>query len=141
MEPLIFLDDVKVDRSAVEAFNPTEIAFINVLKDANAIKAAGPEATDGVIYVYTNQYIRNKYWSYFKSTYQAYAKAVPSLEVERDVAYILNGVVLEKNVESELFKLINADIQLQVIKRKQLKKQFNIRNKKVGVVIDKDEGR
>ncbi|HEX6893210.1 MAG TPA: hypothetical protein VF141_21015 [Chryseolinea sp.] len=135
MEPLIFLDGVRVNKKAVEMVDPMEIAFITVLKDANAINAAGPEGKKGVIYVYTNEYSRNKYWSYFRSTYPAYAKAVPSMKDERDVVYILNGIVLEKNIESKLFELIETDIQLRVIEGKELKKQFNIKNKRVGVVI------
>jgi hypothetical protein len=137
-EPLIFLDGVKVNRAVVETLGSTDIAFINVLKDANAIKAAGPEGADGVIYVYTNTFARSIYWNFFKSAYQAYAKAVPSLEVERDVVYILNDVVLEKNIESKLVELIDADIQLKMIDGKVLKKHYNVKNKKVGVVIYHD---
>ena len=54
--------------------------------------------------------------------------------------YILNGVTLEKNVESKLFELSDAVIQLQVTEGNKLKKQFNIENKTVRVVINKEEG-
>ena len=135
-ESLIFLNDVKVNKGTVDAFDPTEIAFITMVNDTAALDVASSTGTRDAIYVYTKEYARGKYWNYFKQKSPAYANAIPSLAEEKNVAYIVDGEVLKDNIESELYDLIDAEIRLEVIEGKQLKKQFNIKNKKLGVMIN-----
>jgi hypothetical protein len=136
-DPIIFLNDVIANQGEVDAFDPMQIAFITIVDDTVG-RDASPTGKQGAVYVYTKEYARSKYWNYFKQASPAYANAIPSPEQEREVAYILNGEVLELNIESELYDLIGANIRLQVIDGKELKKRFKVKNKKLGVMITKE---
>ena len=129
----VFLDRVSVDKSSIEAYDPTEIAFITVMKnDANGVS----EETKDAIYVYTKKYAREQYWNYFKSKSPRYGQVVPLPGAERDVVYILNGEVIEENVESMLFDINDSNfINLLVVDEKELKKHFKIKDKKWGVLL------
>jgi hypothetical protein len=135
-EPIFFLDSIRVNRGVLSSYEPTEIAFITVFKDTTAIQIIGQEGKNGVIYIFTKEFARNKYWGYLKSKSKEYLRAVPSTDNENNVVYILDNKVLEKDYESELFKLddkIFAD--LRVIDKKTLSKDFKIKSKKWGIII------
>jgi hypothetical protein len=130
----VFLDGVSVDKSSIEAYDPTEIAFITVVKnnEANGVSEENKDA----IYVYTKKYAREQYWNYLKSKSPRYGQVVPLPGAERDVVYILNGAVIEENVESVLFDINDSNfINLLVVDEKELKKHFKIKDKKWGVLL------
>ena len=133
-EALIFLDGVNVNKADIEEHDPTEIAFITVVK-SNDTNGVGEGRRDA-IHVYTKKYAREQYWNYFKSKSRRYGEVVSYPGSEADVAYILNGLVLEENIESLLFDVNDSNfLELQVIDEKELKKQFKVKGKKWGVVV------
>jgi hypothetical protein len=135
-EPIFFLDSRRVNRGVLLSYEPTEIAFITVFKDTTAIRIIGPEGKNGVVYIFTKEFARNKYWDYFKSKSKEYLKAVPSSDNESNVVYILDSKVLEKDFEGDLFKLDDKTFaDLRVIDKKTLKRDFKIENMKWGIVI------
>jgi hypothetical protein len=136
-EPMYFIDSIRTNKAFLEeAYQPSEIAFVSVYKDSNAIKIAGQEAKNGVIYITTKSFARQHYWSYFKSKSTEYLQNVPDLEVEKEVIYILNGKALTENYESDLFNVNDSNfIDLSLIGKKQLKSKYNISNKKLGFLI------
>ena len=135
-EPVFFLDSIRVNSGVQKAYEPSEIAFISVYKDSNAIRLAGKEGTNGVIYIITKSFAREHYWSYFQSRSSEYQTKVPDLKSESGIAYILDGNVVTKDQESALF-IINDDnfLELKVIDRGMLKKTYNISDKPIGIVI------
>ncbi|HEU5053160.1 MAG TPA: hypothetical protein VFT78_08605 [Hanamia sp.] len=118
------------------AYKPSEIAFVSVYKGDDAIAVAGKEAKNGAIYITTKAFARNSYWNYFTSKSLDYKNTVPDLQTESKVIYILNGKILQSNVEATLFQINNTNfLTLQVINRNQLKKDYHISGKSIGVVI------
>ena len=135
-EPLFYLDSVNVNSGVLNLYQPTDIAAVTVYKDTNAIKIAGEKGKFGVIYITTKNYARNRYWAYFKSKSTDYTKAVPSIKEEDNVIYILNDKILEKNFEGDLFFIDNKNfVDLKVVDQKSLQENYNISDKKFGVVI------
>jgi hypothetical protein len=137
-EPMYFVDSIRTNQSFLEnAFQPADIAFISVYKGSNAVKIAGQEAKNGVIYITTKSFARQHYWSYFKSKSPEYLQNVPDLESEKEVIYILNGKALTEKDESDLFNVNDSNfIELILIDKKQLKSMYNITNKKLGFSIN-----
>jgi hypothetical protein len=135
-EPIYFLDSIQVNRGVVSLCEPTEIAAVIVYKDTGAIRIAGAKGKNGVIYIATKMYARQKYWAYFKSKSANYAKAVPSIKKEGDVVYILNGRVLTKDFEGDLYFIDNNNfIDLTMIDKEQLQKVYGIKDIKWGCII------
>lgn len=135
-EPIFFLDSIRVNRGVLSSYEPTEIASITVFKDTTAIRILGPEGKNGVIYIYTKDYAKSKYWDYLKSKSEDYIKAVPSVDKEKDVVYILDNKIMEKDFEGDLFNLDDNNFRdLKVIDKKTLKKDFKIKDKNWGILI------
>jgi hypothetical protein len=78
------------------------MAAVTVYKDTNAIKLIGPEGRNGVVYLETRKFARNRYWKLFSTRSAEYKKAVPNPESDSTVAYILNGKVLTGSFEGTL---------------------------------------
>lgn len=135
-DPMFFLDSIRVNKRVLENYQPSEIALITVYKDSNAIKLGGLDAKNGLIYITTKEFARDHYRSYFKSKSADYAKAATDNRKEEKAVYILNGKVLTSNIESTLFEINNSNfIELSVIDKSTLKKNYNISGKSFGVVI------
>ncbi|MEO8112258.1 MAG: hypothetical protein ABI594_19580, partial [Ginsengibacter sp.] len=66
-EPTYFLDSIRVNQGVLQNYKPSEIAFVSVYKDETAIKLAGPQAKNGLIYITTKEFARDHYRDYFKS--------------------------------------------------------------------------
>ena len=135
-EPLYFLDSVQVNQGVLSLYDPNEIAAVTVYKDTNAIRIAGDKGKNGVIYLTTKIYARDKYWKYFKSKSADYYKAVPSIKDDDEVIYVLNDKVLGEDFEGDLFFIDDHNfIDLKVIDKKQLKNDYKIKNKSWGIII------
>jgi hypothetical protein len=135
-EPMLFLDSIRVNMGTLKTYKPSEIAFISVYKDSNAIRIAGKEAKNGAVYIITNKFARDSYWNYFKSKSADYQKTVPDIETEAEIVYILNGKVLKSGMESELYSINDSNfIELTAITKKQLKTDWGVSAKYAGVII------
>lgn len=135
-EPVFFLDSIRVNRGVLTSYEPTEIASITVFKDTTAMRILGPEGKNGVIYIYTKDYAKSKYWEYLKSKSKEYLKAVPSADKDKGVVYILDDRVMEKDFEGDLFNLDDNNFRdIKVIDKKTLKRDFKISDKNWGVLI------
>ncbi len=105
-EPVYFIDSIRTNAGFLEKYQPSEIAYVQVYRDSNAIKMAGEQGRNGVIHVFTKKYIRQHYWEYLQSKSPAYRQAVPDLKTESSVDYILNGKKLKTKDQSlELYKI------------------------------------
>jgi hypothetical protein len=135
-EPVFFLDSIRVNIGVVKEYQPSEIAFISVYKNADSLKITEPNAKNGIVYITTKTFAREHYWNYFKSRSPDYEKLVPDLKAEEKVAYILNDKVLRSGIEADLFAINDSNfIQLTVINKDQLKEDFKVRGKLLGVII------
>jgi len=136
-EPMYFIDSIRTNKKFLEeAYQPSDIALVTVYKNSNAIKVAGPDAKNGVIYIFTKSFARQHYWAYFKSKSLDYLQNVSDLKAEKEVIYILNGKVLTENYEGDLFNINDSTfIEMSLIDKKQLKKDYNISDKRLGFLI------
>jgi hypothetical protein len=136
-DPIFFIDSVNVTRIELQEYQPTQIAVMTIYKDTNAIKLVGQQGKDGVVYIETKKFARNKYWNYFKSKSPDYFKAVPSLEDDSTVVYILNGEIQKQNFEGDLSIIDDKTfIDLKVIGKELLSKNYGIQDKFFGVIIN-----
>jgi len=141
-DPLYLIDNAKIKNNNINKVNPKEIATVELLKDKIAAEKYGDEGKNGVVLIYTKNYARTIYWNYFKTKSADYFKAIPTVKDEKNVIYILNDKVLEKDFEGDLFKINDSNfIELKVIDKKQLIKDFNITDKKWGIVIKTESGK
>ena len=82
-------------------------------------------------------FARNSYWNYFKSKSADYKDNVPDLKTESKVVYILNNKLPDSNFEGDLFQINDHNfITLQLITGKQLKNDYKLSGKTIGVVIN-----
>ncbi len=136
-EPVMFLDSVRITPDELaEQYEPADMAAITVYKDTNAIKLIGPDGRNGVVYLETRKFARNRYWKLFGSRSAEYRKAVPSPESDSTVAYILNGKLLTGSFEGTLSTINEKTLlDLKVIDKKKLGSDYGVTDKQVGVVI------
>lgn len=135
-EPVFFIDSINVDKDELMKYLPEEIAQVSVYKDSAAFKLVGADGKDGVVYIQTKVFARNKYWAYFKLKSPAYASIVLTPQSDSTVQYILNGRILTKNFEGDL-SLIDDSIfrEIKIIDKKTLRKEYRIQDKTYGVLI------
>ncbi|MDP9077841.1 MAG: hypothetical protein M3O71_10490 [Bacteroidota bacterium] len=135
-DPVFFIDSVRVNKRVLQNYKPEEIASVTVYKDSSAIKRMGPAAKNGLIYIETKDFAKNKYWNYFKSKSDQYGKLVPTVESDVHIQYILNKRVLKENYEGDLAAINNTIFKgLQIITKQQLIKDYGVTDKEFGVII------
>ena len=139
-DPVFFIDSVSVDKAELKNYQPTEIATVSVYKDSSATNLIGPDGKDGVVYITTIKFAKIKYWNYFKSKSADYEKLVATPESDSTFQYILNNRVLKSNFDGDL-SLINDNIfiDLKIIDKTALEKEYGITNKDYGIIIKSDK--
>lgn len=137
-DPVFFIDSINVTRIELRQYEPTDIAVLTVYKDSNAISLVGEQGKYGAVYVETKKFAKNKYWNYFTSKSPAYLKVVPKPDDDSSVVYILNNKILKENFEGDLSGIDNQNlINITIINKKQLIRDYNIFDKTHGVIITK----
>ena len=122
--------------SLLSTLSLDNIDQIRVIKDYKDAALLGPFASNGAIYITTKSFARDSYWNYFKSKSPEYKDKVPDLKIESKVTYILNNKILRTNFEADLFQIDDTNfLSLQVITGKQLKNDYKVSGKSIGVVI------
>jgi hypothetical protein len=135
-DPLFFLDSIRVNRGVLEHFQPSAFATMTVYKGADAIKIAGPNGKNGVIYFETKQDAKMRYWTFFKSKSAEYAKIVPDPEKDSGIQYILNKKPLKQSYEPDLSEINNKNFKsITIITNAQLAKEYGVLDKDYGVII------
>lgn len=138
--PVFFIDSVMVDKDEMNKYQPNDIAGVSVYHDSTAIRLIGPDGKDGVVYIETKTFAKNRYWNYFKSKSPEYAGIVPTPQSDTIVQYILNTRILKSNFEGDL-SLIDDSIfkGITVIDSTTLQKDYGISGKPYGVIIKSDK--
>jgi hypothetical protein len=127
--PIFILDSVKSD---LKGLNPANIAFISVVKS----KHMDDSGADEWIYIETKPFARRRYTRMLSALSPEYGAAVTKSQTDSSFQYILDGSALTSNVESMLAALEKDKIaSVTMLSADQLKKQYNINDKKTGVLI------
>lgn len=138
-QPLYLLDGNITDSSMLKKLNPAEVVDITVLKGAAATALYGSKAADGVVLIASRKFAKQQYWTFLGKKSDAYKKAVPDPASDSLVVYVINGKTSAAgNYEGELYKINEQNfIDLKVINKKALQKDYNLTGKKYGIVITK----
>lgn len=138
-DPIFFIDSVRVKKEDLQNYEPSNIAAMTVFKDSSAIARGGIEAKNGLIYIETKRFAKDRYWNYFRLKSPQYAKLVPLIDSDISIQYILNKKVLKENYEGDLSSINDKVFKgIQIISKKQLKKEYGITDKDFGVIITSD---
>jgi len=137
-DPVFFIDSIRVNKNILKNYNPDEIALVTVYKGLDAIKRV-KSATNGLIYIETKDFARERYWKYFKTKSNEYAKIALSPKKDTNIQYILNKKVLKDNFEGDLASINDTAFRgIQIIDKKTLEKDYGIFNMDYGVIIQTD---
>ena len=137
--PVFYIDSINVDHSEIMKYDPNDVSVVNVLNGKEAIEKEGEDGKDGVVYIYTKKYAREKYWIYFKSKSPEYGLLVPTAESDSTVQYILNKRILKDNFSGLLFA-VNDKVfkEIKLIDKETLARDYKITDKEMGVIIKSD---
>lgn len=135
-DPVYFIDSIRVTGAALSKYDPNDIAMVTVYKDSSAVSRLGPAAKNGLIYIETKKFSKQRYWQYFRSKSEQYVKLVPSAGEDSEIQYILNKKILKDNFEGDLATIDDKVFQrLEIISKEKLIKDYGITDKQYGVVI------
>lgn len=139
-DPVFFLDSVQIDKSEMMLkIKPTDVASVTVYKAKEAFDILGEDGKDGVVFIFTKSYAKEKYWNYFKSKSKEYLEIVPSPSSDSSVQYILNKRILTSNFEGDLMQIgNNVYKEIKIINKETLAKEYNIFDKTFGIIILSD---
>lgn len=135
-DPVYFIDSIRVTGAALSKYDPNDIAMITVYKDSSAVGTLGPAAKNGLIYIETKKFSKQRYWRYFSAKSEQYAKLIPLAGKDSQVQYILNKKILRDNFEGDLAAINDKVFQrLEIISKDKLIKDYGKTDKQYGVMI------
>lgn len=105
--PIVFLDSVETEMSALQTLNPFDISNIGIVKPTKAKKLLGDKGVDGAIYVTTVKAAKAIYWNYFSSKSDEYKQLFSSPQADTTAQYVLNGEALSDSAAPGSLFLIN----------------------------------
>ncbi len=137
--PLFIVDSVKIQRTDLKNLNPKTVARVMVLTDNSAKKRYNKEGNDGVVIIETKTFIRARYINLFRQASSEYDRIYKKQGNDSIFQYVLNGKLLNKNVEGKLAE-INKDLLISVdVVEGQLENQFGVTKKQYGVIVKAKE--
>lgn len=136
--PVFFIDSTSVEKEDLQKYNPEDISSVTVYKDKSAYELLGEDGKDGVIYIETKKFCKNRYWKYFTSKSKEYQKSVKTSD-DNNIQYILNDRILKENFEGDL-AAINDKVfkSIKFISKESLVKEYKIEDKDFGFQIISD---
>ena len=135
-EPLFYVDSEQVTKSSLKNIQPEDIATVTIYKDSNAIRIAGPDGKDGLVYIETKAFARKKYQHFLSTRSGEYARLISGGESDTAIQYILNKKVLKDNFEGDLSNIDDATLKsINLIDPETLQKSYGVTGKHAGVVI------
>ena len=134
--PFFVLDNKAVTKDILKKYKEEDIAAVAILKDSDAVRITKDKRKDLVIIVTTKVYARAHFLDYLKSKSMDFVKVFSSSPNGKDIVYILNDKTLDDNHENMLYFVDDRNfIDLKVIDKGHLKSDFNIIDKKWGIVV------
>ena len=133
---IYILDSIQIATDQIAKLIPTDIASVFIVKGNKATTLLGAKAKDGIVYIETKKFARKRYWNYFKSKSDNYAKVLPNPEKDNLIQYILNGRILKKDYEGELSSISDVNFKkIEILPKDSLLKRYGIYRKHYGIEI------
>lgn len=137
--PIIFIDSINVEPAEMQKFDPNIISLVTVFKSKEAVELYGEDGKDGVIFIETKPFSKNRYQNYFKTKSPAYKKIIEEELNTENVQYILNGKILTENYDGDLASITDKTFKkIQIINSQELEKKYKITGKTYGILITSD---
>lgn len=115
---------------------PDKIAIINIVKSPSLQEKYGAKAANGIMYIETKPFARKRYNRLFISLSPAFEAAIKQYGDDGKFQYILDGKKIDENSVNMLAALEKKNItNLIVVDEKELKKTYDVKDRKVGVII------
>jgi hypothetical protein len=105
--PVLFLDSVETNMTALQTLNPFDISNISIVKPRKAVKHLGDKGLDGAIYITTVRAAKVTYWKYLSSKSDEYRRLFNSPQADSIAQYVLNGEALSDSAAPGSLFLIN----------------------------------
>lgn len=134
---LYIIDSVRITARQFQDFDPNTIASLTIFTDTDATKRFGPDAHDGVVVIETKDYAKRHYINFFKRKSASYDSLYKITKSDSTFQYIINDKIKDKNFEGDLARIDDwLFISLNILTADELKKRYNITNKKIGILIE-----
>ncbi|TWI89190.1 hypothetical protein LX66_3284 [Chitinophaga japonensis] len=131
------IDSVEATPYEINGLGPDQIAMITIARGRKTIEKYGERAANGVFYIETKAFARQRYNRMFSNLSPAYAAALQKYGSDSSFRYIVGGSPVTSNQESQLAALEKKDITgIRILDAVALKKEYEVEGKQVGVVID-----
>jgi len=133
-EPMYFIDSVRVDKNGLANIDANDVAMVTVLKQKSAVAHFGDAGKDGVVLIETKAFVRKRYTKYLASRSVEYSKLIANGDT--DIKYVINGEVQKKDFVDALDNIADSTfINIKVIDKVSLAKDYNVTDKPYGAVI------
>lgn len=134
--PLVYVDNVKSDVKQMHKIPPADIISVTTLSGQEGIDKVGPDGKYGVMYVQTRNFVKSRNWKYLGSKSPEYLQAFASITDAENAQYVLNGRLLNDNIDKTLGNLNDKNFRsVVIINQDALSKEYRVKDKKYGVII------
>jgi hypothetical protein len=133
----LFIVDSVESVNGLGNLTPDKIAFINIVKSPTLQEKYGAKAANGIMYIETKPFARKRFTRLFSTISPAFEAAYKQAGgTDSAFQYVLDGQKIDDTTMNMLAALEkNAIANIAVIDAKALKGQYQVKDKKVGVVI------
>ena len=135
VNPIYFIDSVRVSSNEVMKADPAKVTLLTVVSREEALKKFGEEGKDGMVYVETVNFVKRRYWDYFRSKRKD-SKSIKKIDNYQNLQFILNEKPLQ-DIDIGTLHIVNDETleEFRIINKKKLKKKYKVRNRDYGIVI------
>lgn len=132
----LFIVDSVESVNGLGNLTPDKIAFINIVKSPTLQEKYGAKAANGIMYIETKPFARKRFTRLFSSISPDFEAAIKKAGGDSTFQYVLDGQKIDDTTMNMLAALEkNTIANIAVIDAKALKGQYQVKDKKVGVVI------
>jgi hypothetical protein len=135
-DPVYVLDSVVVTEAAISKLGPDAIAMITIAKGKKAVAIYGEQAENGVIYMETKPFARNRINRLLSAYSPEYSKLLKQYGNDSTFQYIVNDHLITPTDETQLVTLEKKSLlALEILDPRLLKERYQVTGKNAGVVI------
>ncbi|RFS26476.1 hypothetical protein DVR12_01425 [Chitinophaga silvatica] len=139
-DPVYVVDSVVANKDALEKMAPDQIGIITISRGSKAVIKYGPQAENGVVYIETKVFARNRVNNLLRKTSAEYDKAFQKYGNDSSFYFIVNTKPVTPTNESALMTVDNKTLRsIQVIYAKELEDKYRVTGHPVGVIITSSE--
>ncbi|ASZ13541.1 hypothetical protein CK934_22595 [Chitinophaga sp. MD30] len=134
--PVYVVDSVVAQPDVMKTIRPDQIAMLTVAKGSKAVEKYGSQAENGVIYIETKDFARQRYQRLFSNRAKEYAHLLKEKNSDIDVQYIVNDSLVTGQQESILAPVNDRNItSVTILTPKELLKTYKIKGKRLGLLV------